>query len=467
MSFNETLSHHDQPPETSGELAERARQQARQELSQLNQEVLWEGVPTEAQQFLQANCSTDSLPSAISEVRALLASDPSVLDDPELAVFELEECIAKAEIAAKSEMRDTETNRANDAADRNEQHRTTIDSLRERISGNLTGSDKEGQLKALIAQVNKQSGFPEAERLAALKHLGQIQETLLTMKGVFEDSVKRAVFADIVNDSVLDLGALTVGDTFAPVLSKVETAGIFSGDDRKRLRAIVTASDLSRETLRTTVDPETGKSSFVYSAEKPLEFRPGVKSYPDAEGRELMTVTLDNGQSHSQNISGMSLQDRTALAEYYQIWQITEASGISDILHNSFGLAFDPFSESRIDWSNLNRTRQIVDALLGGWAGSDGKIFSAEGSGKFIAWQMQWLSRIGDSAQDNVDIQITNDSLMQLGIRDANGKLNLEVIRAFGSFTQEQYGKGEPSFQSLHEHLFGIFPQFVRRPAEA
>ena len=177
-----------------------------------------------------------------------------------------------------------------------------------------------------------------------------------------------------------------------------------------------------------------------------------------------MRVTLQNGLSHQQDVTSMSLEDRTALAEYYQIWQIAEASGKSDLLHNSFGLAFDPFASGRLDWSQLRQSRQIIDALLGGWAGSDGKIMSAEGSGAFIAWQMQWLNKIGDASQDNVDIRIADSNLKVLGVKDAKGNINLEIMRAFGHYTQEQYGTGEPSFEALQKHLFKLYPQFVDRP---
>ncbi len=59
--------------------------------------------------------------------------------------------------------------------------------------------------------------------------------------------------------SNFDLGAATMSETFAPVLVQVEAAGVFSAADIKKLRGIVTSSDLKQETLRQVTDPETGE----------------------------------------------------------------------------------------------------------------------------------------------------------------------------------------------------------------
>ena len=433
----------------------------------------WSDLPKTAVEYLTVNCiRPEHLPIAFNFLRDALKENPSLLEDEFEAEMELDDCLSKAEIAAKTDERATnaETIEANIKADQlreqeKEKNNTNIEGLRNKITGNLEGEDKAGQIMQLIADVMLADGFEEAERTAALKHLTQIANTLQEMSGVFIDPAKQTAFEQIVNASALNLGTSTIDATFATVMTQVEKSGAFTEDDKKRLRDIVTSSDLKRETLREVTNPETGEREYAYSKDKPLEFRPGVESFPDAQGREYMKVTLQNGLSHQQEVTSMSLEDRTALAEYYQIWQIAEASGKSDLLHNSFGLALDPFASGRVNWSSLRQSRQIIDALLGGWAGSDGKIMAAEGSGAFIAWQMQWLSKIGDASQDNVDIRVADTNLKALGIKDAEGRINLEVMQAFGSYTQEQYGTGEPSFGTLQMHLFKLYPQFVEKPS--
>jgi len=479
MSFSETAHEQDVPKvATANEQREAALCDIKGECVGLNTDVATQfpDLPQSALEYLTVNCTQpEHLPLAVAAARQLLKTSPNILDDPFEAELELDECLTQAEIAAldvvenkiEAEVIDVdsaikaETARADKEEKTEAELKTTIKGLRKRITGNLTGEDKIGQVMQLIADVMMADGFEEAERAAALKHLTQIANTLQEMSNVFTDPVKQAALGQIINASALDLGAASIGATFAPVMAQMEISGAFTEADKKRIRDIVTSSDLKRETLREVTNPKTGELEYAYSEDQPLEFRPGVESFPDPQGREYMKVTLQNGHVFQQEITSMSLEDRTALAEYYQIWQIAEASGKSDLLHNSFGLALDPFAGGRVDWHKLRQSRQIIDALLGGWAGSDGKIMSAEGSGSFIAWQMQWLSKIGDASQDNVDIQVANANLKTLGIKDDKGNINLDIMRAFGHYTQEQYGTGEPSFEALQAHLFKLYPQFV------
>jgi len=458
MSFGET-AHDPERPQTADQAIEKTKHATGQDLADLNREVIWQGIPNNAQTYLQSECNTTVLPFAIREVRALLSHDPTLLSDFGLAELFLPECIEKAEIAALDNKIEIEkaTGRELD---------TSIEGLKERVTGNLTGTDKAGQLTTLIAQVKARLGFPEAERAAALTHLEQITVTLSEITTLFTDKTKRAAFTQIADASTLNLGAASAGEVFAPIMVQVEASGVFSEDDKRRMRDIVNASDLKQETLRQVVNPKTGEARYAYSKDHPLEFRPNVQSFPDPQGREYMKVVLQNGLIHQQEITHMSLQERTALAEYYQIWQIAEATGKSDFLHNSFGLVLDPFAGGRVDWFKLKESRQIVDALLGGLAGDDGKIFSAENAGVFIVWQMQWLSKTGDASQDNIEIAVADNHLKTLGMKDPNGKLNLEMVKAFGNYTQTQYGTGEPSFGSVHHHLFKLYPQFVKAPVD-
>ena len=421
------------------------------------------------------------MPLAIDKVRALLVTHPKALDDPDLAKFELNECLNQVEISEKAKQRIANVSEITRKTEVLESERAvgkrlqasfdtktkTQLGLKNKIAANLTGDNKAEQLAELISEVATAENFSETERAAALKHLGQIAKTLNEMSTVFTDETKQAALGKIINASALDLGAANIEETFSSIIAQMELSGVFTQADKKRIRDIVTSGDLKRETLREVTNPKTGELEYAYSKDQPLEFRPGVQSYPDPQGREYMKVTLKNGHVFEQEITSMSLEDRTALAEYYQIWQIAEASGKSDLLHNSFGLALDPFADGRVDIYKLQQSRQIVDALLGGWAGSDGKIISAEGSGKFIAWQMQWLSQIGDAAQDNVDVYAVNANMRTLGIKDIKGNMNLEVMKAFGSYTQEQFGTGEPSFETLQAHLFRLYPQFVEEPESA
>ncbi len=67
------------------------------------------------------------------------------------------------------------------------EEKITLEELRERVTGNLTGADKAGQLAKLIAQVEAHPDFPEAERATTLKRLRDITDRLSKMTGMFAD----------------------------------------------------------------------------------------------------------------------------------------------------------------------------------------------------------------------------------------------------------------------------------------
>ncbi|PHS23561.1 MAG: hypothetical protein COA84_10945 [Robiginitomaculum sp.] len=64
----------------------------------------------------------------------------------------------------------------------------TLDELRARVTGKMTGEDKAGQLAKLIAQVKSHPEMPEMERAATLERLQNISDLLAKMTGNFSDA---------------------------------------------------------------------------------------------------------------------------------------------------------------------------------------------------------------------------------------------------------------------------------------
>lgn len=123
MSFSET-AHELQPPSANSQKEQRecVQTDCQAERAELNVDITqqWSDLPKTAVEYLTVNCARPAhLPIALNNVRTLLEIDPTALDDPDLAEFELDECLAQAEIAAKSDQRvaNAETIEANLKAD--------------------------------------------------------------------------------------------------------------------------------------------------------------------------------------------------------------------------------------------------------------------------------------------------------------------------------------------------------------
>ena len=98
------------------------------------------------------------------------------------------------------------------------------------------------------------------------------------------------------------------------------------------------------------------------------------------------------------------------------------------------------------------QTQQVLEALLGFNKGYNGRIINESDIAK-LKWQLQIFSRRGDAAEGDHDIGQTRQNLVELGVRDKDGKLDFEVLKAVGSYTREIYLIGEPSFAALKKHL--------------
>jgi len=235
-------------------------------------------VPKSAVEYLAVNCQLpEHLPIAIGKVQELLAKDSTALDDPDLAEFELDECLYQAEITAKSEQRANNTETITQNAKDNEQRRTTVEGLSEeslalqnKLKGNLIGDDKVGQIDQLIADV-KAAGedFPKEQREAALAQLNMIAETLSRMTTLVDDPTEAEAFKSIVARSNIDLSGASASLAFADVMMKVDASNEISEHTKTKLRVegfgvirnstdLIAVSELAREKGQ-FVNPKTNR----------------------------------------------------------------------------------------------------------------------------------------------------------------------------------------------------------------
>ncbi len=64
------------------------------------------------------------------------------------------------------------------------------------------------------------------------------------------------------------------------------------------------------------------------------------------------------------------------------------------------------------------------------------------------------------------DVETANANMQTLGLKDKEGRLDMEIVKAFGIFAQEQYMLGSPDFELLQWHLHALYPDRVAEPEE-
>jgi len=222
-------------------------------------------------EYLAVNCQLpEHLPIAIGKVQELLAKDSTALDDPDLAEFELDECLYQAEITAKKDVLETEQTTGKNLD-------TTIEglskeslALQNRLKGNLVGNDKVGQIEQLISDV-KAAGedFPKEQREAALAQLNMIAQTLSRMTTLVDDPTEAEAFKSIVARSNIDLSGASAALAFSDVMAQVDASSEISEPTKTKLRIeglgvirnstdLIAASELARETGQ-FVNPKTNR----------------------------------------------------------------------------------------------------------------------------------------------------------------------------------------------------------------
>ena len=468
MSFSET-AHELQPPSANSQKEQRecVQTDCQAERVALNIDVTeqWSDLPKSAVEYLTVNCTRpEHLPIAMDNVRALLEADPTALNDPDLAEFELDECLAQAEIAALDTGleqdaetiveidTDTETEKAE-----GEKLDTTIEGLRKQVTGNLTGEDKVGQLMKLIADVTVADGFEEPERIAALKHLTQIMNTLQEMTGVFTDPNKQTAFEQIINVSAIDLGAATIDAAFAPVMAQVEMSGVFSDKDKTRLRMIVTGSEVQDVLSEKSEDGE-----YVHNEQNKRQIRSGVEGYTEPSGRQIIEAKAGD-HIVTKDVSGWSGEDVGLLVELMHYWNVTESNGTTGFVENIYQVDFSVLdSGGAFDPLTVKKFQQIISHMTGGFAGYDGDMENFEEKQQLIQNQSRLLSDTQTAFGWENNQEGTSKVLKRLGVWNEDGHPNMDVIKSFGDYTQRYYAAGTPNQVDLVDYLHQQNPEQVK-----
>jgi len=397
-------------------------------------------LPEHAQSYLRENCqSATHMSLAAREAALLLAENPNILDDTFEAEMELDDCIEKSEIAALDEKIE-EGRTANEVLSNEFQQMAREEFER--------GGNIDDKLKRI------EVAFSDEE--VALKQIAIFRKTLMDLRGTIEDPQEQAAFEAILASAPIDLAASDVGTMFAPVLGEIDKSDAFSTETKTRLRNIVTGTD-----VQDTLAKKNADGSFANTEDNKREIRAGVSGYAEPSGRQIIEARSGD-HIVTKDVTGWSGEDVGLLVEVMHYWNMTESFGTTGFVENIYkidfslldgGGAFDPLT--------VNRFRQVISHMTGGFKGYDGDIENFEHQQRLIQNQSRLLSDTQTAFGWENNQSGTTQVLQRLGLENADGHPNLEVIAAFGDYTQENYATGQSDQLGVVDYLTRLYPQYV------
>ena len=221
------------------------------------------------------------------------------------------------------------------------------------------------------------------------------------------------------------------------------------------------------ETKSYKIVKEEVEQPLEYDKENPLEFRPGVSAYTTPTGETKLRVQSQRNTVET-DVTGWMAQDITALAEEMELWSMMENAGVTGFAEDVYKINFS-FFNSNFDPSVLRQNRKTINALFGGMEGSDGDIFRSSEYKTLLISQARLLTGSGQALGAGgmlgaYDPDKTRRQVRALGIQNDSGKVDDEVLEAFGSLTQSNLLTGKLTFEAVQKELFERFPDRVARP---
>jgi len=404
-------------------------------------------LPEHAQAYLSEHCATNQIRQiAAQEATQLLETNPNILDDPDMLDLFLPDCIEAAELAALD--KDTENTKQSIEVLSNEFQQMAREEFEK-------GGDIDDKLKRIEA------AFPKEE--VALKQIAIFRKTLTDLRGAIDDPQEQAAFEAMLASVPFDLTATDTTSMFAPVLTEVEKSEEFSAETKTRLRNIVTGTDVQDALAEKNAD-----GSFVNSEDNKREFRTGVSGYTEPSGRQIIETKVGNHPAIRKDVSGWSGEDIGLLVEVMHYWNTTESYGTTGFVENIYKIDFSILdSGGAFDPLTIKKFRQVISHMTGGFAGYDGDIENFEHQQMLIQNQSRLLSDTQTAFGWENSQSGTTQVLQRLGLENSDGHPNLEVIAAFGDYTQENYAKGYPDQLAVVDYLSRFYPQFVAPVSEA
>lgn len=264
----------------------------------------------------------------------------------------------------------------------------------------------------------------------------------------------------LLNTTGLSLAATTVAGSFADFMAAAETDENLTDSDRATLHQIIereeryarTGTHVQTELNQIQTD-ENGQIVPAHPEDNPFQFRDHVAGFTQSDGSQKLRATATHGQRVTLDITGWSGADIGRASELLQLWAMTENEGQTGYLASLTKLNWA--DTARIDAITLRQSAQIVSAMLGNGEGHDGDIFESQDAFGIIRWQARLVNQTGAAPHGHRDAKRTSDALVDLGIQDRDGNLDLDVLKAFGDYSRDHWHT-TPNYEAIQER-FGRF----------
>lgn len=424
---------------------------------QLSEEMLnqWPGITREVAEYLVVNCpSPEALPFAIEQVQVLLSESPGALNDPDLMIFELDECLAQGEragIAARQKNLETEqaTGRELD---------TTIEVLMKEIqTAALEGGAESGTeivQFALAYLDNPENEVPD-----------EIRANLRPQFAAFQAMIDLAA-TDADRDLITaKINAIDFGQPLPSVGLFIETEILADENLSESFRdEVATKFNIPNPRIKTggqvnqTLDARGPEGKPLYTPENPVSISDHTQAYEKPDGSRAVVVDMGDGRSReipwNRNEADDVIGTKISLVK---IWAQNEWGGQTDFFGESIDIETDILSQT--DPQKLAKVKNVMNALFGGTRGFDAVIVQ-DNEAHFLGWFNQFTATKGDAMEGDFDKDIAVANRTNLGFHP-NGdpqQVDYDILREAAKYAKGQFGGGEPNYYALQQHLNELFP---------
>jgi len=433
-----------------------AVEQCHAEQCELDHEVLEQSaiLPPDAVRFLvQGVRQPEHLTFAIKQAESELVDNPTILSDPDIRDAVLTDCIETAAI-------ECQRNREKSADVENK--RETVANLKAKISGNLSGPDKAGQLSQLIQAVKDSADFSKAEREATLKHLTQITAQLSQIRQVAATPGETTAINQIMAIAPLNLGAGSNFEVFGDVLAQVDGSEDLSESTKQNVHklfeipTVETGGDV-KSVLDNGRGVDTSGHRLAVDEAHKIRIAPNNYVYEEPDGRRTYEINLPDGRNLKTHFPpGSSDQHTGDLGIVMGNLYAAEALGLAEPIFQR-GWKITHGGTIDIHYDDIIKAKRLNEIFMGGTAGHDNRLMNASDINR-LKHDYQAFSRQGDLATGDNDPQRQREDFQELGIIMPDGAINWNQLERAALYLQTKTSQGGiPDFEdlkrALNEHL--------------
>lgn len=371
---------------------------------------------------------------------------------------------------AEAKLNQETAGRQNDQANLNREHQQEFEINRDlntvkELQANFDQIRAEKGTIGALRELLGENGVKSPEMRAVVQ---RVLSTAVTIQKSVPG--KSEVVTRMLNQSNINLAAASPIQIFAGFLAEADKSNELTDDEKAQIRRVIGQSEKDFQTgtdavkiaksKEQIIDPETGEvigEKYVHdSRDNMAELRPNLGTYMDGERMKLAT----KDGSVDRDVTGWPPEDIGLLAEVLEFHSFAEGSGITGMVESVGNIRFNVISDTAFDRSKVLEIRQVISALVGAGEGYDGDVFDPRQKGLLLKAQMRVLTDNDEAIEWNNDEVGTAKIIESLGLKK-DGQPNIDVMKAFGSYVQENMNATRKTVQA---HLHSLFPDLAVSP---